>query len=178
MGGARGAVSIDRPDAELLLLRTHVLENAGQSVVTVSDPAYAVPVFKSAAFDAVIFCHLVPPLVRGALTRKMMEARHVPVLVFQKPIALGADVSLRIVGPWSLGADALCRQLLKQFRLSVTSKRHSLQSWKEIATYVGRGVRTVQRWEGLGLPVHRPGNGDKASVFVLVAELEQWMERQ
>ena len=31
-----------------------------------------------------------------------------------------------------------------------------LDSWKEIAAYLGRGVRTVQRWEREeGLPVHR-----------------------
>ena len=31
-----------------------------------------------------------------------------------------------------------------------------LDSWKEIAAYLGRGIRTVQRWEREeGLPVHR-----------------------
>ena len=31
-----------------------------------------------------------------------------------------------------------------------------LDSWKEIAAYLGRGIRTVQRWErDEGLPVHR-----------------------
>src|SRR4051812_44515354 len=36
------------------------------------------------------------------------------------------------------------------------SEAKVLQSWKEIAHYVNRGVRTVQRWEALfGLPVHR-----------------------
>jgi len=34
--------------------------------------------------------------------------------------------------------------------------RHRLESWKEIAAYLGRDVRTAQRWERLGgLPVHR-----------------------
>lgn len=32
-----------------------------------------------------------------------------------------------------------------------------LNSWKEVATYLGRGIRTVQRWEReLGLPIRRP----------------------
>ena len=36
-------------------------------------------------------------------------------------------------------------------------KKRFLNTWKEIATYMGRGVRTVQRWEReLGLPVRRP----------------------
>ena len=35
-----------------------------------------------------------------------------------------------------------------------------LVGWKEIASYVGRGVRTVQRWNNeLGLPVVRQPDG-------------------
>jgi hypothetical protein len=31
-----------------------------------------------------------------------------------------------------------------------------LDGWKEIASYIGRGVRSAQRWEReLGMPVHR-----------------------
>lgn len=51
-----------------------------------------------------------------------------------------------------------------------------LNSWKEIAGYVGRGVRTVQRWEhDLGLPVHRPMGKDRSAVLAFPAELEQWL---
>ena len=39
-----------------------------------------------------------------------------------------------------------------------------LSSWKDIARYMGKGVRTVQRWERhLGLPVRRP-NGVRIKV--------------
>src|SRR3954469_17053882 len=32
-----------------------------------------------------------------------------------------------------------------------------LNGWKEISDYIGRGVRTVQRWElQFELPIHRP----------------------
>ncbi len=42
-------------------------------------------------------------------------------------------------------------------RESPTMKATILNSWKQIAEYVGRGVRTVQRWEHkLGLRVRRP----------------------
>ena len=34
-----------------------------------------------------------------------------------------------------------------------------LNGWKQIANYLGRGVRTIQRWESLGLPV-RQRHGD------------------
>jgi len=51
-----------------------------------------------------------------------------------------------------------------------------LNSWKEISSYLDRGVRTVQRWErSLELPVHRIGNGRRSPVYALVAELNFWM---
>ena len=49
----------------------------------------------------------------------------------------------------------------------------ALQSWKEIAAYVKRGVRTVQRWErDGGLPVRRPRPGDRSPVFAFPEELD------
>lgn len=53
-----------------------------------------------------------------------------------------------------------------------------LSSWKEIAMYLGKGVRTVQRWEyDLGLPVRRPNGSNRNVVLALRSELDQWMER-
>jgi hypothetical protein len=40
-----------------------------------------------------------------------------------------------------------------------------LEGWKEIATYLRRGVRTVQRWERDGLPVRRHGTGGAVYAF-------------
>lgn len=51
-----------------------------------------------------------------------------------------------------------------------------LNSWKEIAAYLDRGVRTVQRWErDLRLPVHRIGAGKRSPVFASVHELKFWI---
>lgn len=50
-----------------------------------------------------------------------------------------------------------------------------LSGWKEIGTYLKRGVRTVQRWEHLGLPVHRPMGKDRSAVTALAHELDAWM---
>jgi len=51
-----------------------------------------------------------------------------------------------------------------------------LNSWKEIAAYLGRGVRTVQRWEReLGLPIHRIGKGKRSPVYATIAELKFWI---
>jgi len=53
---------------------------------------------------------------------------------------------------------------------------HALRSWKEIAAYLKRGARTVQRWERTaGLPVRRPRPGDFGPVFAFPEELEAWL---
>ena len=50
-----------------------------------------------------------------------------------------------------------------------------LDSWKEIAVYLRRDVRTVQRWEKKeGLPVHRHQHDKLGSVYAFPAELTQW----
>jgi hypothetical protein len=52
----------------------------------------------------------------------------------------------------------------------------ALQSWKEIAAYLKRGVRTAQRWERCaGLPVRRPRAGDRSPVFAFPQEIDQWL---
>jgi hypothetical protein len=48
-----------------------------------------------------------------------------------------------------------------------------LNSWKEIATYLDRGVRTVQRWENDGLPIRRVGAGNRAPVFAFKVEIDR-----
>jgi tetratricopeptide (TPR) repeat protein len=54
-----------------------------------------------------------------------------------------------------------------------------LNSWKEIAAYLGRDARTVQRWEkNEGLPVHRYWHEAQASVYAIPAELDEWLSRR
>lgn len=51
-----------------------------------------------------------------------------------------------------------------------------LSGWKEIANYLGKGVRTVQRYEReLGLPVRRPAGRPTGSVVATKAELDAWV---
>ncbi len=51
-----------------------------------------------------------------------------------------------------------------------------LTSWKEIAGYLGKGVRTVQRWElQFGLPVRRPNAKAKGIVHATRGELDYWL---
>jgi Tfp pilus assembly protein PilF len=51
-----------------------------------------------------------------------------------------------------------------------------LESWKEIAGYLGRTVRTVQRWEASeGLPVHRHVHQSLGNVYAFPDELDRWI---
>src|SRR5262245_37889241 len=51
-----------------------------------------------------------------------------------------------------------------------------LDSWKEIAAYLRRGVSTVQRWEKEeGLPTHRLQHAKQGSVYAFKSELDAWM---
>ncbi len=54
-----------------------------------------------------------------------------------------------------------------------------LNSWKEIAAYLKRGARTVQRWDREeGLPVHRLRHDKLGSVFAYRTELDAWWARR
>ncbi len=54
-----------------------------------------------------------------------------------------------------------------------------LNSWKDIAVYLGRGIRTVQRWHAeLRLPIHRVWNSPRSPVFAYTTELDEWLRRQ
>jgi tetratricopeptide (TPR) repeat protein len=56
-----------------------------------------------------------------------------------------------------------------------TEKR--LESWKEIAAYLKRDTRTVQRWErSEGLPVHRHFHSRQGTVYAFRAEIEAWWQ--
>lgn len=63
---------------------------------------------------------------------------------------------------------------------SITHQRPELlTSWKEIALYLGKGVRTVQRWEQqFGLPVRRPNEKVKGIVHATQQELDEWLAKQ
>jgi hypothetical protein len=50
-----------------------------------------------------------------------------------------------------------------------------LTSWKEVAAFFKRQVRTVQRWErGEGLPIHRHPHRRRSSIYAYPSELEAW----
>ncbi len=57
------------------------------------------------------------------------------------------------------------------------AEENLLQSWKEIAAYLGRSERTCRRWETeFRLPVHRMDGSLRGSVFAYKTELDRWMD--
>ncbi|HYX52219.1 MAG TPA: hypothetical protein VE783_02130 [Candidatus Limnocylindrales bacterium] len=61
---------------------------------------------------------------------------------------------------------------------SIAPAADVLNSWKEIACYLNRGVRTVQRWEAeLGMPVRRPRNKSRSAVIAFRSDLDRWLRQ-
>src|SRR5262249_50347944 len=63
-------------------------------------------------------------------------------------------------------------------RRSRMAERKVLHSWKEIANYTGRGVRTIQRYEiELGFPIHRPAGKSRSAVLGFSDEIDAWLRK-
>src|SRR5262249_34165906 len=59
------------------------------------------------------------------------------------------------------------------------SNERRLESWGEIASYLRREIRTVQRWErNLGLPIRRLSVGKNSSVYAFPSELDKWFKER
>lgn len=82
----------------------------------------------------------------------------------------------------ALAVDFVEKHSIRPAVTAVASPSHSengvrpvLSSWKEIAGYLGKGVRTVQRWEReLGLPVRRPKGHKSRIILAYPEELKNW----
>ena len=63
--------------------------------------------------------------------------------------------------------------------ISPCSVRDRLDGWKEIACYLRRSVRSVQRWEKSGgLPVVRHRHVRGATVYAFRDELDAWWRHE
>jgi tetratricopeptide (TPR) repeat protein len=66
------------------------------------------------------------------------------------------------------------QRLSKPISPSPTPTR--LNSWKEIAAFFDKDVRTLRRWEvERKMPVHRVPGGPRSGVYAYVNELERWL---
>ena len=56
------------------------------------------------------------------------------------------------------------------------AKGEVFSGWKDVANYLGKSVRTVQRYEReLGLPIRRPAAEGTIAVIATKAELDAWI---
>jgi Tol biopolymer transport system component len=63
----------------------------------------------------------------------------------------------------------------KRYTSAELSPGDRLESWKDIAAYLRREVRTVQLWEkNEGLPVHRHTHTKRGTVYAYKTELDAW----
>ena len=73
-------------------------------------------------------------------------------------------------------STAHAKHLKPVARLWLERGRNRLNSWKEIAVYLDREVRTVQRWEKReGLPVQRHFHSKASSVYAFKNEVDAWL---
>jgi TolB-like protein len=73
------------------------------------------------------------------------------------------------------GGSAPSPASLGPSRPGASGNEDVLDSWKQIAAYLHRDVRTIQRWERTrGLPVHRWPGGEKPAVYALRTEIDAW----
>ena len=62
-------------------------------------------------------------------------------------------------------------------RSTVDPDMNRLDTWKEIAVYLGREVRTAQRWSKReGLPVHRHFHARASTIYAFRDEVDAWLE--
>jgi TolB-like protein/tetratricopeptide (TPR) repeat protein len=70
-------------------------------------------------------------------------------------------------------------QATSSSRIGADAQGRRLESWKEIAAYLGRDVSTVRRWEKHeGLPVYRLLHHKLGSVYAYAAELDAWRDKR
>jgi len=73
----------------------------------------------------------------------------------------------------------LCSLSMSEGSTKIGAASDRLDSWKEIAAYLRKDVRTVQRWEkNEGLPVYRHQHDKLGSVYASRVELDTWFNKR
>ena len=84
-----------------------------------------------------------------------------------------------MIGVQSKEAERILHRELDQQSASKPNAFDRLDSWKEIAAYLRRSVRCVQRWERWeGLPVIRHQHAKGATVYASRHEVDRWREER
>ena len=86
---------------------------------------------------------------------------------------------LRAMGPWTTMKSTRGRVMNDRIHAPGVNAGNRpddrLESWKRIAAYLERDVRTLRRWEkNFGLPIHRQMHDRQATVYAYRSELDAW----
>jgi DNA-binding response OmpR family regulator len=176
-----------------LEMRKLLLQSAGHNVVARRNGKTGLAAFDSMPVRLVLLDYSMPGLNGAQVAQAMRKIKpHVPILMLSghsvRPDNIDEYIDLYLVkggDPRKL-LDSVQRLLAKRYQpnsrlLGSMSKasgddQELLNSWKEVAQYMRRGVRTVQRWEkDLGFPVHRPAGKLKSAVLAVTTEIDEWI---
>ena len=119
----------------------------------------------------------IPPSIEAALATALGRT---PADRFPDMSAFGAALEApSSVGLERSAATLEAPEVTRGRSKSLVAAGRRLDSWKEVAAYLGRGVRTVQRWErDEGLPVHRLAHAKRGSIYAYSHEVDAWWERR
>src|SRR5262249_39388688 len=85
----------------------------------------------------------------------------------------------RFAAPLGMGNKAHLEIVPRRAHPSAPDAGERLEGWKQIAAYLKRDVRTVQRWEKTEqFPVRRLMHRKLGSVLAFKHELDRWMEQR
>jgi hypothetical protein len=94
----------------------------------------------------------------------------------RRPYSRNRTCVIALVDEIDLWLQTTGKAISVGLKTAVPSQPKTLNSWKEIAEYVNKGVRTVQRYHcDLGLPVHNGGGSFRRSVLAFTQEIDAWL---
>lgn len=180
-------------DRDEVLSYADAMRREGYLAVEAFDMDQGLQFFASTDLDLAILCQSMRASEQAELARRMKTERpFTPVLALAshgarpphadicsntglRPATLLGRIRTLVLRTFStkeLQTHARQRMARKGSRMN----REVLQSWKEIAHYMGRGLRSVQRWErNFGLPIHRKRGENRRQVFAFTDELHLWL---
>lgn len=172
-------------DVSLLSTRHMLLQSAGYIVESTSSIARAFNRLRDGDFDLVVVCHSLSEGERTNLTNSIRETGSAIPVIFVSAGNAPSGHQFRGVssrsGPSELlqSVEAVLQREIQGGcdikPMKVNGNQRVLTSWKEIAAYLGKGVRTVQRWEQMfRLPVRRPMNESHKAVLAFPEEIDAW----
>ena len=113
-----------------------------------------------------LYCHLVAKQTEVSICAHALWMRGGP----DRQIA---DMSMKIT------TTAPPLESMNKERNFVFANEDRLDSWKEIACYLNRNVRTAQRWEAFeSMPIHRHLHAKSGSVHAFRSELDAWRKER